>query len=100
MDKTKVRITVEAPADSLTSFRQVKERYKIKSSWLKIIDPGYQRPGWFFAFDGVQPNQFVAVEIRDGGTYRTVSDDEPKSLVERIEEERNTKLDLFVGTDG
>ena len=101
MDKTKVRITVEAPADSLRSFREVKECYKIKSSWLKIIDPGYQRPGWYFAFNGVQPSQFVAVEVRDGAArivpYRILN---LKPLLQASKQERNTKLELFVGTDG
>lgn len=46
------------------------------------------------------PNQFAAVEIRDGGTYRTVANDELNTLVASIEEERSTKLHVFIGPDG
>jgi len=98
-DKTKIRITVEVPDTSVTSFRDMRERYRIKSSYLKKLDPTYQRPNWFFAFGGVSPDQFLAVEIREGRTYRTLSDDELRSLVARIEEERDSKLE-FLPDDG
>ena len=39
VNKTKIRMTVEVPDTDLTSFRQIKDQYKMRSSWVKALDP-------------------------------------------------------------
>jgi len=45
-NKTKIRLTVEIPSDKLTSFRQVQKKYRMKSGWVKALDPSYERRHW------------------------------------------------------
>jgi hypothetical protein len=99
-DKTKVRLTVEVPDNEVMSFRQLVDRFKIKSSWLKRIDPSYQRPHWFFAFDGVSPEKITTVEIREGDTYKAISGEELQQFVARITEERDARLEITIKTTG
>ena len=39
VNKTKIRMTVEVPDEKLTSFRQIIQQYKLRSSWVKGLDP-------------------------------------------------------------
>jgi hypothetical protein len=92
-DKTKVRLTVEVPDEDLTTFRQVRDKYGIRASWLKRLDPSYDRRNWYFAFGGIQPSQIVAVEVLENRSYRQIAGDELDELVARIEQEKE-KLDI------
>jgi hypothetical protein len=87
-NKTKIRLTVEIPNDKLTSFRQVQKKYRMKSGWVKALDPSYERRHWFFAFGGVPVQQITKVEILDNGAYRELAPEELCALVAGIEQER------------
>lgn len=97
-DKTRIRLTVDIPESELTSFREVKERYKIKASWLKLIAPYHVRQQWFYAFGGVRPDQITLFEKLDNGEYVVV--DDLQSLIEEIESELERALVFSVVTSG
>lgn len=100
MDKTKVRITIDVPDADLTPFCRVKEQFKIRNSWLKRIDSlGYRRH-WYFAFGGVPPDQIASVEVHDGHAYHAVADDELRTLIAAIDEERESKLEVIPDPTG
>jgi hypothetical protein len=100
LNKTKVRLTVEMPNDKLTSFRQIKEKYKMKSRWVKLLDPSYERRHWFFTFGGVSVQQITKIEIFDDGAYREFTSEELRVLLARIEEEREKVFRFHLVTSG
>lgn len=100
INKTKIRLTVDVADEKLTSFRQVKEKYKMKASWIKILDCSYERRHWYFAFGGVPVEQITKIEMLDNGAYRELAPEELRELVARIEEERNTKFTFVAVTSG
>ena len=88
VNKTKIRMTVEVPDDKLTSFRQIMQKYKMRNSWVKLLDPYYERPHWYFAFDGVPVEHITKIEILEGRAYRELPSDELQALSARIDRER------------
>jgi len=100
LNKTKIRLTVEVHSDKLTSFRQVQKKYRMRSKWVKALDPSYERRHWFFAFGGVSVQQIAKVEIFDDGVYRELAPDELRALVDRIEEERKRVFRFQLVTSG
>jgi len=98
IDKTRIRLTVDIPESELTSFREVKERYKIRASWLKLVAPYHVRPQWYYAFGGVRPDQIKLVEKWDNGEYVVVCD--LKGLIEKIETELDRAVVFRVATSG
>ena len=99
-DKTKMRLTVDVPDVELTTFRQVIEKYRMGSSWAKVIAPNEHRRYWYFAFRGVRPEQINKVEIMEDGDYRQLPHGEVKLLVTEIEAEKALKLDFPVIKSG
>ncbi len=100
VNKTKIRMTVEVPDTDLTSFRQIKDQYKMRSSWVKALDPYYERRHWYFAFGGVPVEQIKKIEIFEDGVYRELLPDELQALVARIEEEKKKKFVFTLITSG
>ena len=99
-NKLAIRLTVEVPDADLTSFRAVKEKYQIRSSWLKIIAPYEHRRHWYFAMNGVKPHQIEKVEVLENGQYRQLSHAEVQDLVAMIDAEANEKLEFTVEKTG
>jgi len=99
-NKIAIRLTVELPVEELTSFREVKEKYRIRSSWLKLIAPYEHRRHWYFAMNGVRPEQIEKVELLDNGQYRQLSPVEVQKLVAWIEAEVAEKLEFSSITSG
>lgn len=97
-DKARIRLKVEVPESELTSFRQVKDRYKIKQSWLKLTAPYLVRQQWYFAFGGVRPDQIKLVEKWDNGKYSVV--DNLPDLINQVEVERERALTFIVPASG
>lgn len=99
-NKIAVRLTVELPVEELTSFREVKEKYRIRSSWLKLIAPYEHRRHWYFAMNGVRPEQIEKVELLDNGLYRQWPPVEVQGLVACIETEIAEKLEISFVKNG
>lgn len=95
-----VRFTVEVPELDLTSFREVKEQYHVRSKWLKMIAPYEHRRHWYFAFNGIRPDQIEKVELFDEGSYRQLSQLEVLELVSQIEQETSEKLEISTISGG
>jgi len=95
--KMQVRLTVEIPESELTTFKQMRERFKhvIRERLLKYMAPYEERKKWFYAFDGVRPEQIVSVEYWDyqKNGYQPVKD-LPKFL-EACTKETEEFLDVF-----
>ncbi len=99
-NKVAVRPTVDVPDAELTSFRAVKDRYAIRSSWLKVIAPYEHRRHWYFAFGGVRPDQIQRIEILENGEYRQLSQAEVQELVAMIEAEIAENLEIGLADSG
>jgi len=100
VNKTKIRMTVEVPDVDLTSFRQIIQQYKMRSSWVKALDPYYERRHWYFAFGGVSVEQIKKVELFENRIYRELRTDEQRELVARIDGERKETFLFTTITSG
>ena len=98
VDKTRIRLTMDLPDSDLTSFREVKERFKITSTWLKRLAPYHARQHWYFAFGGVRPDHITLVEKWDDGKYSAVEN--LPELVQQVENERERAMVLRISTSG
>jgi len=99
-DKTALRLTVEMRSTDLTSFREIKEKYQMRSSWLKVIAPYEHRRHWFFAMNGVKPEQIVKIELSENGQYRRLTQREAQELIALIEAEAAEKLEVQLVKNG
>jgi hypothetical protein len=88
VDKAKIRLTVEVRESVLINYRQLRERFKIKSRWVKELAPIIERKHWFYAFDGVKPQQIISYEIWVDSGYRRMNSEELAALLQDIEAER------------
>jgi hypothetical protein len=100
LDKALIRLTVEIPPAELISFRQLRDRFAIRTKWVKLLVPYHERKHWFYAFGGVTPEQIVAVERWDGTAYLRLENGELELLVARIEAEKERALEEIVVTAG
>lgn len=90
LDKTKVRLTVEVPHNDITSFEAVASDYSLTEAWIMVIDPLKHRDRWYFAFDGVSPENIVEVALAPGASseYELVPGETLESLLADIEKEQ------------
>ena len=100
LDKAKVRLTVEIPAAELISFRQLRDRFAIRTKWVKLLAPYHERKHWFYAFSGVKPEQIVAVELWDGTAYTAINGANLATLVTEIEAEKERAFEAIVFAKG
>jgi hypothetical protein len=63
MDKARVRLTVKLRTEAVTSFREVKQKYRMRSRWIKALAPAGQHFDWFFAFGGVPLERIAKIEV-------------------------------------
>ncbi|HEX4144543.1 MAG TPA: hypothetical protein VHY91_13635 [Pirellulales bacterium] len=89
-DKTRLRLTVEMPLHELLTYRQLRERFRIKSRFVKALAPVTERGHWFYAFAGVKPCQIVRYEMwtRVGGMYEEIAAELMPECAAEIEAER------------
>jgi len=95
LNKTRVRLTVDLPEESVVRFVDAMKDRGVKSSFLKQIDPAYHRRDWFFAFAGVPPEAIAKIEWLNNGEYNELAGDELKEMVAKIEKEKAEKLDVI-----
>ena len=57
-DKTRIRLTVEIPGSELTSFREVKEQFKIRASWLNRVAPYESAAALVLCFRWCPPRRY------------------------------------------
>lgn len=98
IDKTRIRLTVDVPDSELTSFREVKEQYKLKSKWVNTLAPLHVRQHWYFAFGGIRPDQIKLVEKWDNNRYASIED--LQKLIHDIEIERDRIMTFTTLDDG
>lgn len=91
-DKTRVRISVDVPVDKLKSWKAVQKEFSIRSKDMKSIDPHYDRPNWFYAFDGVHVEHFENVEVWQNGEWWHLSLENLQKLAEFIQEEISSRI--------
>lgn len=98
--KLLVRLSVEISESELTTFDAVIDRYQISENWLNIIDPDGHREHWFFAFDGVKPEQIVQVDRLTETGYQQLFNNELSALVRDIDSEKAKKWEEYRVTEG
>ena len=92
MNKVAIRLTVEVPRNDLMSFKEAEERFTIPPAWSASLGSLSQRRKWYFALDGVIPDQIHTVERLVNGQYRRLSEAKLQALITAIERERDEKL--------
>ena len=97
--KKQIRLTVEIDRDELNSFNRIAKKHRMSRQWLKALDPFNQRHDWFFAFDGVSPEQITKVEVLRQGRYVALTGDELDQFIHEVETERK-KLNFQTLTSG
>ncbi len=89
IDKTRVRLTVDLPDDQVTTFGQVRRRFKISRDWVRRLAPGQEYRNWYFAFGGVPLEKVLKVEIAvdSPGQFETVLQHQLLGICSLIESE-------------
>jgi hypothetical protein len=95
LDKTKIRIVLDLEPNVLTSFNHLREQYRkappmpgiAKSKSLKNFAPIEERKHWFYYFDTIPPEQFVAVERLIDSQYIPLQHADLAELVATIQAE-------------
>lgn len=86
IDKTRVRLTLMLPAEDVVSFKRVKDKYKMKASWVKDIAPGRAVYEWFYVFGTIAPESITCVEVYDNESknYEVCEGQTLDELIKRI----------------
>lgn len=97
LDKTKVRLKVEASVNHLKTFNEIASTYRMSQHWIDCLDPLGQRDQWYFCFDGISVEEIIEICIAhdDSDRYEPISDEPLKLLCQQIERECNS-LDLVL----
>lgn len=74
------------------SFKEAEERFTIPPAWSAALGSISQRRKWYFALEGVRPDQIHTVERLVCGQYRRLSQATLQTLITAIERERDEKL--------
>lgn len=82
------------------SFREAEERFKIPPAWSATLGSLSQRRKWYFAFEGVRPDQIHTIERLVSGQYRRLSEAKLQALIAAIERERDEKLSRVILPEG
>lgn len=101
-DKTRVRLTLSLPHSTLTTFKDVRKKYRLRSKWVKFLAPGHEHFDWFFAFGGVSTSQIVKVEVvlEQPGEYVEVKGEQLEALINLIEAEKRKLFITRIGGMG
>lgn len=88
IDKTKVRITLDVDRNTVESFKDVRKRLKIPSSYARQLGAGADPYNHFFFFGVIPPDQFQLVEVWHDDCYKALNETELAELIVKIESER------------
>lgn len=91
-NKMAIRLTIAISEGELTSFQEAAKRFNTSPEWEKKLGSAQERQQWFYAFEGVRPDQIRKIERLVKGKYCKLSPDELNQLVTAIEKEREQKL--------
>ena len=99
-DKMAIRLTVQVPQSHLGTFQEVAERYGTPQEHIETLGSKKDRQTWFYAFDGVPPEQICKIERLVGGEYIEQSAKDVRTLISAIKTERSQKLSFKLETTG
>lgn len=82
------------------SFKKAEEQFTIPPAWSAVLGSLSQRRKWYFAFEGVRPDQIHTIERLVRGQYRRLSQATIQPLITAIERERDAKLIRYIAPQG
>lgn len=79
----------------MTTFKQIRQAYRLRSKWVKFLAPAGQHFDWCFALEGVAKHQIKKIEVAldDPHQYSVISNHDLPWLVEILNAEKS-KLNL------
>lgn len=98
--KTQIRLTVSVPPNELVTFRQFRERFKVREKHLKLFCPYDERKRWFYVFRTITVAEISRVEILDGGAYRELAGTELSDRLRAIEIEMERAVEINIPKSG
>jgi len=88
MDKTAIRLTIDATRLKVVTFKDVRKQYKIPHSYISQLAPAKEHFDWYFVFGIVHPSSIRVIDVKCNDHYRALDAEAVQSLIEQIEVEK------------